>query len=78
MTLWFENSLGDMRQVAHCDSWAEIYSEIQNFIEQANAAKGPGAPKFKMYYMRTWKDNTTGMTKIDIGSWSEFFYVSEG
>jgi len=77
MTLWFENSLGDMRQVAHCDNWEEVNLSIQDFIEQANAAKAPGAPKFKVYYMRSWKDNTTGMTKIDIGSWSEFFYVSE-
>lgn len=77
MTLWFVNSLGDMRQVAHCDNWAEAYAEIQNFIDRANAAKSPGEPKFKMYYMRTWKDTTTGMNKIDVGSWNEFFYVSE-
>lgn len=77
MTLWFENSLGDMRQIAHCDNWEEINLSIQDFIEQANAVKVPGAPKFKVYYMRTWEDDTTGMTKIDIGSWSEFFYVSE-
>ena len=77
MTLWFENSLGDMRQVAHCDNWEEINLSIQDFIEQANAAKVPSASKFKIHYMRTWKDTTTGMTKIDIGSWNEFFYVSE-
>lgn len=77
MTLWFENSLGDMRQIAHCDNWEEVNLSIQDFIEQANAAKRSGEPRFKSYYSRTWKDEGTGMTKIDVGSWSEFFYVSE-
>ena len=77
MTLWFENSRGDMRKIAHCENWEEINESIQDFIAQANAAKSPGEPRFTSYYMRSWMDNTTGMMKIDIGSWSEFFYVSE-
>ena len=77
MTLWFENRLGDMRQIAHCESWADVYRSIREFIDQANAAKEPGEPRFKSYYSRTWEDENTGMTKIDVGSWNEFFYVSE-
>ena len=77
MILWFENSHGDMRQIAYCENWSDVNNSIKDFIDQANAAKGPGSPRFKSYYSRMWTDTITGMTKIDVGSWNEFFYVSE-
>jgi hypothetical protein len=77
MTLWFENKWGTKRQIARCANWEEVYQCIDAFIDQANAAKGPGATKFISYYKRTWEDEESGMTKIDVGSWSEFFYISK-
>jgi hypothetical protein len=77
MTLWFENSRGYIRQIAHCDTWADVYRSIDDFIDQANAAKSPGTTRFKSYYKRIWEDEEKGMTKIDVGSWSEFFYISK-
>ena len=71
MTLWFENSDGKMRQIADCREWKDVCYCIDKFIEQCNENK-PANKQFKSYYMRTWKEN--GMTKIDVGSWSEFFY----
>lgn len=77
MTLWFENQFGDLRQIAHCETQEDVYRSINDFIDQANAAKGPGAAPFKSYYMREWEDEETGMTKIDVGSYTEFFYISK-
>lgn len=75
MTVWFENARGDMRQIASCDNLEKAYLAIYNFVDKANAAKGPGEAPFRVYYVRHWEDETTGMTKVDVGSWNEFFYI---
>lgn len=72
MILWFENSLGIRRKIADCDTWNDVSYCIEKFIEQANKNKPANAPKFKSYYTRIWKED--GMTKIDVGSHTEFFY----
>lgn len=75
MTLWFENRYGDSRQIAQCKSHDEVYSEINKFIERANAAKPKGTPPFKSYYVRTWQEKDK--TWYDVGSHTEFFYTTE-
>jgi len=70
--LWFQNSNGDEREIANCANWADVYDAIDNFIDCCNVTK-PVNKQFKMYYMRTWEED--GRTKIDVGSWSEFFYT---
>ena len=74
MKLWFENAFGDMRIIAECKDWNEVYKKIDEFIQQNNEKK---EHKFISYYKREWFDTLTNKTKIDVGSWSEFFYVSE-
>ena len=71
MILWFENHLGIKRQIYDCETWKDVCRAINKFIEQKNEGK-PEDKKFKSYYMRTWEED--GMTKIDVGSWNEFFY----
>lgn len=72
MKLWFENHLGIRRQIADCDTWKDVCYYINEFIKQANENKPASAQRFKSYYMRTWKEDS--MTKIDVGSHTEFFY----
>ena len=72
MKLWFENHLGIRRQIADCDTWKDVCYCIEKFIEQANENKPAGAPRFKSYYQRIYEED--GMTKIDVGSHTEFFY----
>ena len=75
MTLWFENRHGTRRQICDCQTWTEVSKSIDEFIAQANAAKlasNPNSTPFKRCYTRVWKED--GMTKIDVGSHTEFFY----
>ena len=71
MTLWFENCNGVRRQICDCTTWKEVNRSIDEFIAQANVNK-PADKIFKRYYTRVWKED--GMTKIDVGSHTEFFY----
>lgn len=69
--LWFQNSEGNERIIAECKTWSEVSESIDKFIDKCNENK-PKAHQFKSYYKRLWEEN--GRTKIDVGSWSEFFY----
>ena len=69
MTLWFENSQGIKRQICDCATWADVNRSIDDFIREANYT---GRRPFKRYYTRIWQED--GMTKIDVGSHTEFFY----
>ena len=89
MKLWFENADGVRRIIKdHCNNWDEVEEAIDQFIIQCNKNKHNIAKKkygenydlkkvipFKSYYRRQWEDEETGMIKIDVGSWTEFFYV---
>ena len=75
MTLWFENSLGDVRQIAYCENYEDVYRSINDFIKQANDAKPIGSPRFKSYYIRSWEQD--GRTWYDVGSHSEFFFTTK-
>ncbi len=77
MRLWFENTNRDkedpfrMRVICDCMTWKDVDRSIDDFIQQCNETY-PKAVPFKRYYTRVWKEN--GMTKIDVGSHTEFFY----
>ena len=72
MKLYFENSLGIRREIADCKTWNDVCYCIDKFIEQANEHKPVNAKRFKSYYKRVWKEDN--LTKIDVGSHTEFFY----
>lgn len=71
-SLWFENRFGDEKLIAQVNSWKDVFECINAFIDQCNENR-PEDKKFKSYYTRTWEEN--GRTKIDVGSWNEFFYT---
>lgn len=60
--LMFQNSRGNRRQIAMCETMKEVMTEIRKFLD---------AHEYKSYYIRTWIDEDK--TWFDVGSWSEFF-----
>lgn len=70
--LWFKNSRGEEYLIAAVDNMTDVFDCIYKFIDQRNEGK-PANKRFKPYYIRTWEEN--GRTKVDVGSWSEFFYT---
>ena len=62
----FENSRHEEREIGTAVDIEGAYAVIDKFLDDHN---------FKSYYKRVWKEN--GRTKVDVGSWSEFFYVEE-
>lgn len=65
MKLYFENSYGERRIIAEPETEEEVYKEMNKFCEDRN---------FKIYYTRSWM-TPDGLKKLDVGSWSEFFYI---
>lgn len=72
--LWFGNSFGKKRVIAECKTFAEVMAEIDKFIVDANG-RWPNKEPFKRYYTRIYEED--GMIKIDVGSWTEFFYIEK-
>ena len=86
MKLWFENSEGVRRVIKDpCDTWSEVNQAVNEFIENCNANKHKLAREryrenydpskvvpFVSYYTRVWEED--GMTKLDVGSHTEFFF----
>ena len=74
MKLWFENKYGERRVIKDpCDTWEDVNTAIDEFIADCNARyplnkKNP----FVRYYTRIWEED--GMTKLDVGSHTEFFF----
>lgn len=64
MKLLFQSSDGNERLIAEVGSFAEANDEMDKFMEERN---------FKSYYKRVWDES--GRLKVDVGSWSEFFFV---
>lgn len=60
----FENSRHEEREIGTAVSMDDAYSVIDKFLDEHN---------FKSYYKRVWEEN--GRNKVDVGSWSEFFYI---
>ena len=65
MKLIFQNSRGEERVIAEPQNREEISKEINKFLDDHN---------FKSYYMNVCEDDN-GRLRIDVGSWSEFFYI---
>ena len=63
-TVWFQNNWGDEREIAQVKNFNDVFTVIRNFLADHN---------YKTYYVRSWEEN--GRIKIDVGSWSEFFYT---
>ena len=84
--VWFENSNGERRVIKDAaNTWAEVDFAINEFIHRCNVNKTNARKQiygadynpaydhpFVRYYTRTWEED--GMTKIDVGSHTEFFY----
>ena len=65
MKLYFENSLGKKRLINEIKTEEEAFKEIKKFCDEH---------KFKIYYIRTWKDDNKNMV-YDVGSHTEFFRI---
>lgn len=72
--LWFSNALGERRVIAECNTFADVMTEIDKFIADAND-RWPKKKPFKRYYTRIYEEDE--MIKIDVGSWTEFFYIEK-
>ena len=66
MKLYFENSYGERRVIAEPTTEEEAWREIHNFCKDRN---------FKVYYVRSWM-TPDSLKKFDVGSHTEFFYLS--
>ena len=64
MKLYFQNSRGVDRLIAEPSNREEVVKEINKFLDDYN---------YKSYYTQVCEDN--GRLMIDVGSWSEFFYL---
>lgn len=63
----FENSEGKKRIIGIAKTEKTAFKIIDDFLKEHN---------YKSYYKRTWKtDDKT--TCLDVGSWSERFYIKE-
>ena len=63
----FENSNGIRREIGRAAQHNEAFKIINDFLDDHN---------YKCYYMRSWV-SAENETCIDVGSWSEFFYITE-
>lgn len=63
----FENSLGVVREIGRAKTMKEADDIIQSFLDARN---------YKSPYWRKWLDNKDRTKiKVDVGSWTEFFYI---
>ena len=71
MIIYFENSKKELREIANIQNGTreKAIKEISKFLKAHN---------FKSYYQRLWNVQMNGeqMTCVDVGSWSEFFYIT--
>lgn len=65
MKLIFQNSRGEERIIAEPQDKKEAVKEINKFLDDHN---------YKSNYMNVCEDDN-GRLRIDVGSWSEFFYI---
>lgn len=62
----FENSRKREREIGTAVDTVGAYKIIDKFLDEHN---------YKSYYKNVYGVN--GRTKVDVGSWSEFFYIEE-
>lgn len=61
----FRNGIKQYRVIGKANNFDEFYEIISKFMEERH---------FKSYYQRYWIED--GKMKCDVGSYTEFFYVS--
>lgn len=66
MKVYFENSQGKKKEIGQVDSEEKAFEIIKNFLSAHN---------FTYYYIRYWGED--GYLKVDVGSHTEFFYISK-
>ena len=64
MKVYFENSLGEEREIGKCKDLNEGLDIITDFLKEKN---------YKYCYIRFWADEKG--THYDVGSHSEFFRI---
>ena len=67
MKLYFQNSYEKLKLIAEPTSDKEVFADIKQFLNERN---------YKLYYTRTWIDKRNNKW-FDIGSYTEFFILSE-
>ena len=63
----FVNSRKESREIGKARNFKQANKIILRFLDNHN---------YKTYYQRTWVD-VDGKTWVDVGSWSEFFFIKE-
>lgn len=64
--VYFENSHGVRRVIGQAENGNEVFDIINKFLEEHN---------FKSYYVELYKADDEWV--IDVGSHTEFFYVTD-
>ena len=55
------------RVIGEADSYQEARQVVVKFLEEKN---------YKSHYWRSWATEDGKKIQLDVGSWSEFFYIS--
>lgn len=66
MIVKFENYNREMREIGRCKSQKEAFKIIKDFLDDHN---------YHAFYYRTWYPEDAKEMCVDVGSWSEFFYI---
>lgn len=66
MKVYFENSQGKIREIGQANNEKEAFKIIKDFLSTHN---------FTSYYTRYWEEDDC--LKVDVGSHTEFFYISK-
>ena len=64
MKLYFENSQGEERLIAECDTVSAVHKEIKKFLDEH---------EYVSHYSRSWGNDDNII--IDVGSHSEYFIL---
>ena len=66
MKVTFKNAIGKERVIGTCETEEEAWRIINDFLKEHN---------YKSYYHRASFIDELNRYWIDVGSWTEFFYV---
>ena len=67
MYLYFKNSKGELKLISESEDKTELIKEMVKIYENNN---------FKIFYTRIIQISDD-LEQYDVGSWSEFFYISK-
>lgn len=67
MYLYFKNSKGELKLISESEDKTELIKEMVKMCENNN---------FKIFYTRIIQISDN-LEQYDVGSWSEFFYISK-